>query len=195
MHDLSQLLGADLGPSIASTIQHIERLREKELKLESARHEAEEQFLARVGSAFRCGDLDLHQLAAVFDRYKAMELVGRLTRWDAHISVTWKQMCYLRGRLPNGPEGSWIGEYPVLAGCPAPMSGVAVVYVLFDAANEPCYVGSTHTLRVRLSKHHKDGKDFVRWQAHPCRDREHAYLLEDRLLKEHLPRLNRKAGR
>jgi hypothetical protein len=195
MSDLSQLLGADLGSSVTSTLQHIELLREKAEKLQSARHEAEEQFLARIGSAYRCGDINAHQLMAVFERYKAMGLTGRLTRWDAHISITWKQMCHLRQQLSNGPEGSWVGEYPILIGQTAPTSGVAVVYVLFDAANEPCYVGSTSNFRVRLSKHRKDGKGFVRWQAHPCRDREHAYLLEDRLLKEHLPRLNRKASR
>lgn len=195
MNDLSSLLGAELGPSVASTLQHIERLREKEEKLQSARHQAEEQFLARIGSSFRCGDINHHQLVAVFERYKDMRLVGRLTRWDAHVSITWKQMCYLRVQLPNGPEGSWVGDYPFLPEQPAPISGVSVVYVLFDETNEPCYVGSTHTFRTRLAGHRKAGKDFVRWQAHPCRDREHAYLLEDRLLKEHLPRLNRKAGR
>lgn len=195
MDDISRVLGAELGASIASTLRHVELLCEKEEKLKAARHQAEEQLLHRVGSAFRCGDIDHAQLIAVFDRYRAMGLVGRLLRWDAHIDIPWKQMCYLARQAPNGPEGSWVGEYPFTTESTAPTSGISVVYVLFDSMNEPCYVGSTHTFRTRMAHHHRDGKPFVHWQAHPCRDREHAYLLEDRLLKEHMPRLNQKAGR
>lgn len=67
--------------------------------------------------------------------------------------------------------------------------------MLFDEANVPCYVGSTKRLSDRLRQHKKDGKPFVRWQAHPCRDRDHAYELEVRLLEQHLPYLNKKASR
>lgn len=188
-------LPGQLGASIAATIQHVEMLREKEQKLEAARHEAENQFLHRVGSAFRCGEINHAQLIAVFDRYRTLSVVGRATRWDNHIDIQWKSMAHLARQIPNGPEGSWIGEYPFTEDTSAPKSDIAVVYILFDADNDPCYVGSTSAFRTRMAHHRRDGKQFVRWQAHPCRDREHAYELEDRLLKEHLPRLNQKASR
>lgn len=192
---LAKVIGGSLGESIAATLHHIELLREKELKLEAARHEAETQVLHRVGTAFRAGEIDHHQLYAIYERYKAIGVVGRKTRWDDNVDLSWRLMSYLSTQLPNGPEGSWVGEYPILHGATAPARGIAVVYVLFDEANEPVYVGSTDQFRTRMSAHWKDGKRFVRWQAHPCRDRDHAYRLEDRLLKQHKPRLNRKASR
>ncbi len=118
-----------------------------------------------------------------------------MNAWDEIVGTPWKRVAQFAKRLPNGPEGSWTGEYPIAAGAPSPLSGAAVVYVLFDEANAPCYVGSTHTFRARLRRHEKDGKRFVRWQAHPCDDRDHAYRLEDRLLRQHMPYLNRKASR
>ncbi|MBL1120211.1 GIY-YIG nuclease family protein [Streptomyces sp. 110] len=72
---------------------------------------------------------------------------------------------------------------------------MGVVYALFDARNDPCYLGSTDQFRTRIGKHVKDGKVFTSWQAYPCPDREAAYVLEDRLLKERLPSLNKKASR
>jgi predicted GIY-YIG superfamily endonuclease len=192
---LADRIGGEAGKSIAASLHHVELLREKELKLEAARHEAETQVLHRVGAAYRAGEIDLQQLYAIYEHYKAIGLVGRKTRWDENVDVPWRQMTYLSTQLPNGPEGSWVGEYPILHGTTAPARGIAVVYVLFDEDNEPCYVGSTDQFRTRMTAHWKSGKRFVRWQAHPCRDRDHAYRLEDRLLKQHKPRLNRKASR
>lgn len=193
--DLSCVLDADLGRSITASIRHVELLREKEEKLEAARHEAEHQFLHRVGTAFRAGSINHAQLIAIYERYRDLGVVGRATRWDEHIDIEWKSMAHLARHIPNGPEGSWIGEYPLTEDASAPKSNIAVVYVLFDERNTPCYVGSTSSFRTRLANHRRDGKRFVRWQAHPCRDREHAYQLEERLLHQHKPYLNRRAGR
>jgi predicted GIY-YIG superfamily endonuclease len=68
------------------------------------------------------------------------------------------------------------------------------VYVLFDAAGEPCYIGSTQNFRER-ARVHRTGIAYERWVAYPCTDREAAYELETRLLKEHKPYRNKKRGR
>ncbi|MFE9777774.1 GIY-YIG nuclease family protein [Streptomyces sp. NPDC005775] len=192
---LAERLGGDVGKSIAATLHHVELLREKEAKLEAARHEAEAQVMHRVGAAFRLGEIDHYQLVAVYEHYKAMGLTGRMHRWDEHVDISWKVMTHLSRQLPNGPEDSWVGEYPFHEATSAPAKGIAVVYVLFDDLNAPCYVGSTDQFRTRVAYHRRHGKQFVSWQAHPCRDREHAYELEDRLLRRHKPPLNQKASR
>lgn len=184
-----------LATSIASTLQHIQLIQEKESRLAEARQRALEQTLHRIGTDYRTGRITQHQLCTAFMEIRRLQMSGRMNAWDEIVGFSSRRLIQLVKQLPNGPEGSWVGEYPVLANAVAPISGVPVVYVLFDEANEPCYVGSTDKFRTRLNSHHRDGKRFVRWQAHQCNDREHAYRLEDRLLKRHMPYLNRKASR
>lgn len=187
--------GSEVAITLAATLQHIEAVHARQAKLLAARESAEEQLLHRLGSAFRCGEIGVSELIQVYSRYKDLDIVGRSKRWNKHVGIHWQSMAAMSERGLNGPEGTWIGDWPVHYLAPAPAKGISVVYVLFDAENEPCYVGSTKNFRQRLNDHAKDGKVFVRWQAYPCRDREHAYQLEDRLLKERLPHLNRKASR
>lgn len=71
-----------------------------------------------------------------------------------------------------------------------PPTGQAVAYVLYDGL-EPVYIGSTGHFSARLARHRRD-KTFDRWTAYPCADREAAYLLEDQLLAERFPPLNRR---
>lgn len=188
-------LPKDLAASIASTLQHIRLIQEKERRLVEARRSALEQTLHRIGSDYRTGRLTPGQLFAAFLKIRALEMSGRMHMWDEIVGMSWQRLIQLGKQLPNGPEGSWVGDYPIPADAPRPIYGISVVYVLFDEANQPCYVGSTNKLSARLNAHKKDGKRFVRWQAHHCVDREHAYRLEDRLLRQHKPYLNRKASR
>ena len=186
----------DLPHSFASTLQHLDLLNQRLAKLHAAREEAEHQVLHRAGSAYRNGEIDILQLTDIYETYSALAIPGRTSRWNKHIDINWHVM----GRIaehsrPNGPENTWVGDWPLAPNGCCPERGVNVVYVLFGPDNEPCYVGSTKTFRQRLKVHEKDGKEFQRWQAYMCRDREHAYQLEERLLKERLPRLNRKAAR
>lgn len=183
-----------LATSMSSTLQHIRLIQEKEARLADARRDALAQVLHRIGSDYRTGQLTRAQLCMALDEIRGLEMSGRMNMWDEIVGESWKRLAQYRKQLPNGPEGSWVGDYPFHPQTVAPISGIAVVYVLFDDTNEPCYVGSTDKFRTRLNNHSRD-KQFVRWQAHPCHDREHAYRLEDRLLKRHKPRLNRKASR
>jgi predicted GIY-YIG superfamily endonuclease len=193
--DQSSSAGDELGWDLMSTIQHITLLREREVRLQAARLEAQNQLFHRIGSMHRCGEISDVKLIAIYERVKVAAALGSRKAWDLHVSIKWAAMKYLPGRLPNGPEGTWVGVNPCEGTDPAPHEGVPVVYVLFDSMNEPCYVGSTENLRQRIKAHATNGKVVARWQAHPCRDREHAYEVEDRLLKEHKPHLNIRAGR
>lgn len=193
LHDPSNTCEMDAGT--AATLQHVEMLHKRQQKLVAMRDEAEHQMLHRLGIDYRAGHVSDSQLAAVFQRLKQLEIPGRSTRWDAHIPHDWAAMGDLFRWKPNGPNGTFVGEWPLHPRAVAPRGGKSVVYVLFDASNEPCYVGSSCNLRQRLKAHARDGKVFTSWQAYPCRDREHAYELEVQLLRERMPRLNRKAGR
>lgn len=184
-----------LATSVSATLQHIQLIQAKEDRLADARRDALTQVLHRIGTEYRAGTITQGQLCTALDAIRPLQMPGRMKMWDEIIGVPWKRVAQLAKQLPNGPEGSWVGEYPILAEAPRPIAGIAVVYVLFDQDNEPCYVGSTDKFSVRMAAHVKDGKRFACWQAHPCKDREHAYRLEDRLLRRHMPYLNRKASR
>lgn len=192
---MTQGLPEDLATSMSSTLQHIRLIQEKEARLAAARREALAQVLHRIGSDYRTGLITQHQLCTALLEIRGLEMSGRMSAWDEIVGVSWKRLTQIAKHLPNGPEGSWVGEYPMPADASRPIYGTPVVYVLFDDANEPCYVGSTDKFSARVTAHEKNGKRFVRWQAHPCDDREHAYRLEDRLLKRHKPYLNQKASR
>ncbi|MEH0417874.1 GIY-YIG nuclease family protein [Streptomyces sp. B21-083] len=185
----------DLATSMSATFQHIGLIQAKEDRLAEARWDALRQVLHRIGAEYRAGAITYTQLCGVLTAVRATKQQGAMRLWDDIVGVPWQRLAQYGKRLPNGPEGSWVGDYPIPADAPMPIYGVPVVYVLFDEANAPCYVGSTDKLSPRLTAHAKNGKHFVRWQAHLCDDRDHAYRLEDRLLRQHKPYLNRKASR
>lgn len=193
--DLPLIVDGDLGKSIAATMQHIELVRAREQKLAVAREAAQNQLFHRIGAAHRSGEIGDVELIAIFEAVREVNVLGSRKAWDKNIETGWLKMKYLNRQLANGPEGTWIGESPCASDAPAPTEGIPVVYVLFDDTNAPCYVGSTDNFRQRIKAHAKQGKHFARWQAHRCRDREHAYELEVRLLKENKPYLNRKVSR
>jgi len=176
-----------------ATLQHIELLNRRITKLMEAREQAEVQLLHRAASEYRANQLTISEVIDLFAAYRDVGSQGKTRRWNAAFPVAYQAMSYML--RPNGPEGTWVGEWPSPEDSACPARGVAVVYVLFDEANQPCYVGSTGQFRARLNQHAKDGKKFARWQAHPCADRELAYQLEERLLRENLPYLNRRTGR
>lgn len=181
--------------SMVASAQHIELLYAKEQRLEAARREAQEQLFHSIGAAYRAGEIGDLELIAIFKRVRATKVPRSLTYWNAHIEINWRKIDRLEENLPNGPEGSWVGEWPSPQRAPHPIAGIPVVYVLYDVDNEPVYVGSTGKFRARMGQHVTAGKSFVYWQAHRCRDREHAYQMEVRLLGQRLPRLNFKVGR
>lgn len=195
LHALATSHGPPGQASRDATLQHIALLKRKQERLHEAQISAEEQVLHVIAAEYAAGDLDIAGLAEAFHAYRSVAAPGFKNRWNAAIPITAaKVLARAKWSLPNGPAGSWEGVYPIGDG-PAPGCNTCVVYVLFDATNRPCCVGSTDAFRDRLAHHRRDGKQFARWAAYPCINREAAYQLEERLLAEHQPYLNKKRSR
>lgn len=185
-----------------ATYQHISLLYRKRALLRSSQIAAEEQFLHRVSQLYAAGAMTEMELAFAYRAYADYAVTGFMKRWGATVSVPAGRMQYLlrdlatRNRhVPNMPDGTWRGTWPLDGGSRVPASGTCVVYVLYDGKNVPCYVGSTKDLKARLKWHADDGKPFVCWSAFRCQTREAAYRLEEKLLAEHQPYLNKKRYR
>lgn len=186
---------------LKATLEHLGLLYDVQAALHRARAAAEEQVMHRAGVLHAAGVMDEASLIALYGVVTAVGLPGFTKRWDASIGLQASRLPNLRTHLrhlernaPNAPDGTWRGTWP-LNGGPVPIDGIPVVYVLYDAESAPCYAGSSDHLKGRLQGHERDGKPFVRWTASRCSDREAAYRLEDRLLKESKPYLNKRAGR
>lgn len=90
--------------------------------------------------------------------------------------------------VPNGDDGLWHGVWPLPLRDPRPPSGTPVVYVLYDGEGpRPIYVGKTERFSIRLRRHHFNGKAWTRWVAYPCRDTQHAFETEGRLIDQLRP--------
>jgi len=186
--------------SYEASSQHVELIANKIKALEKRQVEAEDQLFASISRDYRSGALDLVDLVAVHRSLRVYLRPGYSKRWHgAGLPSVNRLNTYvdLRHRfVMNGPGGnSWVGEYPIGAEEPRPDYGVSVVYVLYGSDNKPVYVGSTSAFIPRVNTHARDGKKFVAWMAVPCRDREHAYELEVKLLRQSMPPLNRRVGR
>jgi hypothetical protein len=186
--------------SIASTLQHIGLVAAKRRQLQQKQLDAETQLLTVTAREWRYGNLTLDELIDIYVLYRADADPGFSKRWTeiVPISAIVVTGAITRRRLTAAelpePETGWLGPFPLDQDVPAPRKGICVVYVLFDAMNTPCYVGSTQHLRSRLKAHAKDGKQFVRWQARSCPTRHEAYALERRWLAEFMPYLNKRSA-
>ena len=193
------MMDADTRRSIDSTAQHVRLISDRIDKLDRRRRDAFAQVLNRIGVEYRAGAITLGEM---IDLYAEMRDLGVSADWWGRATGlsyqdVFREKCrrqVIERNKPNGPEGSWVGPWPMPEGFPRPPKGTPVVYVLFDEFNTPCYVGSTGDFRTRVGIHAK-GKRFASWQAHPCRDRDDAYAVEDRVLKQHKPHMNGRAGR
>lgn len=181
----------------AHTLQHLDLLAARVDRLNQARLVAEQQVTHRLLADYRAGTVGGAEVYAAFEQLRRSTVAGFRKRWNAiapdelHAGrIRWTAVHY----APD-PDGNWRGEYPFGEDTRTPGNGASVVYVLFDAEGEPVYTGSTQRFRLRMSAHDRDGKRFVYWLACPCPDREAAYDLEARLLRERMPNLNRKVGR
>jgi len=194
-------LDATVNEALTASLGHVTLLRDKQATLREAQVAAEGQILHRAGVMYETGEIDDAGLIAFYEAFRTVALPGFTKRWDAAIPMTAARLQNARARLrhqrrhaPNMPDGTWLGTLP-LSDSGTPADGTPVVYVLYDAGSQPCYVGSSDHLRARLQQHERDGKPFTAWTACRCGDREAAYELEDRLLKEYKPYLNKRAGR
>jgi hypothetical protein len=185
---------------IGATLQHCLMIQQKIATLQGTLASAREQLFHDVAITYRAGGMTLDELADLYDKARRAGS-GFSAQWEAVVPVTGRTLLarqqHLVRRQMNGPGGvSWVGVYPLPVSAPAPPNWTSVVYVLYDSTNEPVYVGSSEHFRERLIRHAKyNGVPVVSWMACPTASREAAYLLEDTLLKERLPSMNRKASR
>lgn len=178
------------------SLQHLELIYSKAARLRTRALEFEAQVVHRLATDFRAGITSAQEIYAAYARIKAAGGPGYSLRWNEHFPPELHHTRIRYTALHHAPDadGNWRGVHPFAEGSRTPPNGRSVVYVLFDAENEPCYVGSTEGFRLRLNAHSRD-KAFTTWLAHPCADRESAYQLEERLLRQHKPYLNQKASR
>ncbi len=182
----------------AATLQHARLLRRKIDTLTETLADAMAQMLTCADREYRAGRIGFEQLCVLYEDVR--ELGPGFTKiWDAIMSVNANTLRAQRRERsstlpPAGKLSYWSGPYPYDK-APRPRSGVPVVYVLYDASNEPIYLGSTGDFPGRVRWHRNDGKPIAWWLAYPCDSREAAYLLEGGLLAARKPPLNVKVGR
>lgn len=194
---------------MAASVQHLDLLNasigtiEARLnRVKASRTETLMQIAAATKRLMTSGQLDMLSLLALYDE---LNCPGLFTAWKAmglpHVQRMRAYAAIAERSRPNdAASGGWVGEWnwddpdgPLTDNYPRDL--VPVVYVLYAADCTPIYCGSTEHFKQRLKNHHRDGKSFVAWRAIPCADRQQAYDLEDQLLKQSCPPLNRKAGR
>lgn len=184
---------------IQASQEHITKLSEKIDELFWRQLEAEGQVFHRLKCLYQDGSASIVDMLDAYQMWASQVCAeGWHERWaDAGLpSEDELHSLFVAGlkHQRNEPYG-WSGDWKkATAASPMPPRGQSVVYILYDASNDPCYVGSTGDFAKRLADHRRGGKAFIRWAAYPCTDRAAAYLLEDRLLKENMPYLNKKRG-
>lgn len=188
-----------LQQSVTSSLQHIGLLQTRIDRLLEARDDALRQVGHRAGAAYQTGAISMDRYADLLEQTREVVMAGdERTRsgwsllWPSYKKAIARLHLRAAGMFDQNESWGWSGPAP-LDLAPRPPDGQAVVYVLYQDA-EPVYVGSTYKFAGRLRGHRGD-KTFNRWIAYPCADREAAYQLEERLLAEHLPTLNRRRGR
>lgn len=189
-----------VAPAHEATLLHLGLLQRKLAQLEQVRVAAEEQFCSAVGRAHAAGELSDEQLESVYWDFRAVASMGFARRWDGAVKRSSNYFsCHGSPKLrytANGPDGTWLGPWPLAPPDPRPPVGTSVVYVLFDDANHPCYVGSTYGLATRLRQHVQDGKPVTTWVARGCADREEAGTdVEEEWLASYQPYLNKRVTR
>jgi hypothetical protein len=198
--------GTPVPAELAASVQHLEllsesmtSLRAKQKRLEAARADTLRQIAA--ASKRLAHDWTTAEKLALYEK---LNCPGLMTAWNAaglpHPARMRADVEMSRRNKPNDPaSGGWVGEFDgenySKVSTPQPPDWTAVVYVLYAADAEPIYCGSTEHFRQRLKSHYREGKRFVAWRAVQCDNREQAYVLEDRLLKQSCPPLNRRAAR
>lgn len=188
-----------------STLEEMVRYTSRISTLRARLGDAEGQLLHRWGSAYRAGLVSEDEIV---DAAMAVASGGHLpsgwvARWNEAFGFDVRALVYQRNyqakhaaRAEQNAGHGWTGTYgDAGTSFPRPPKGQSVVYVLYNAALEPIYVGSTQDFPERMKAHRRDGKPVAYWRAVPYSTREEAYAAEDAMLREVKPEMNRKAAR
>lgn len=196
-------LAESLGSLLAAhgaTVDHLALIHRKIAMLEAARNDAEKQLFYRMAQEVKSRPDPERALVSAYAELKEQLELPFAKNWNAALPIS-SMAAATRARTAyryekNGPGGrSWVGTRPVGDDQHVPRAGIAVVYVLYGADNEPLYLGSTGEFRTRIRTHSSGPIPWVSYMATPCSDREAAYQLEDSYLKTRKPPMNRKAAR
>lgn len=198
-----------------STIEHMLHIGNRMETLRDALFNCEEQLIHRLGVEFRAGEVSMEQAADIVYEIRHLLAPGWTKRCDEIFGPGIRKLMSRRTQVAanldrygeNEPWG-WRGECSIewvkhpdgltsekFISWPRPMRGVSVVYLLHSIEGVALYVGSTQNFSDRLKAHLVDGKPAAFWSAYKCSTRESAYEIEDRLLKEHMPTMNKRRGR
>jgi predicted GIY-YIG superfamily endonuclease len=174
------------------TEQHIRLLQAKRDRLTRALVEAEAQYIVAVAREFDSGRIAWAELYRTYQVIRDGGLAGFSSRWLAVLPYTVQKMRLMANAqeiqewagcgTQIEPSGNW------------PPKGTCVVYVLSRDDGEPTYVGSTHNFSTRLGRHRHAGKAWASWRAYRCRDRQHAYEVEARFLRQFKPEQNKRGA-
>lgn len=181
------------------TLAHILLLREQREELREDQDQAVLQWVQELARADQAGTLTgedllaaLHTFCDVVGLPSPDYLLATGTSWcDAGLPVEKEIQRRIRHATNRIFEKTWRGDFPLDAeqGCPA--LGLPVVYVLYDATNEPLYVGRSDCFRRRMSSHRQRFKDAASsWLAYECESLEHSKRLESELLHDRKPPVN-----
>lgn len=188
-------------PDLSATAGHLAVIQRKLDKLNEAKEDSWEQLLTAVHRKYRADELDAVDLVDLLNEMKEWHGPGFSRIWDRVFTGVLaakavRHQAHREALLKRDSGLSfWRGSFP-LGGEKVPRRDVPVVYLLFDERGEPAYVGSTESFRERMSGHHiRADHPIETWMAWRCRNREDAYLMEERLLAEHKPYLNKKRTR
>lgn len=185
-------------PIYADSLASLAALNDRRLWLTERQEMVSAQIIHRCAVAYRAGEIAAEAMQALYRELRDNNPPGWSKAWAAAGLPCIREVnAFIRRAAldaPNESDGSWSGGNPIVR-APRPSAGTAVVYLLYDEAGDPVYLGSTASFVARLSAHRHAGKSFAFWRAWPCADREDAYRREEQMLRQALPRLNVKAGR
>lgn len=181
------------GPSsYAATEQYIQLIRGKRAQLERVQIDAERQFITCVAREHAAGRVSWTELIRVHRFLREGALPGWYQRWQEELPYSAHELKRMEA-IHETEEWSGVGM-DVYNDPGRPPKGAYVVYLLCDDTGEPIYVGSTQSFANRLSHHRRD-KVWASWRAYRCDNRQHAYEVESRFLRQYKPRLNKQGAR
>jgi predicted GIY-YIG superfamily endonuclease len=169
-------------------------LQAKLAKLTDALMDTERQYAASVAREFAAGQISWPEMHRAYQVVRDGGIKGFLARWQESVPYTAQKMTQMALADPDAAVQEWSGVgMRVSSDRNRPPRGVCVVYVLFDDDNHPIYTGSTQSFTSRMGHHRRD-KVWASWRAYRCRDRKHAYQVEQRFLAQFKPARNKQGA-
>lgn len=196
-----------------STIEHMLRIGNRMETLRETLFDCEEQVMHRLGVEYRAGIVGQSEVGDILHEVRHLLAPGWMKRCEVALGFPVRKLMSSRAQKTaneamygQNEAWGWSGSCSMewtddgrplerTVSWPRPMKGVSVVYLLHSVFGDPLYVGSTHDFSARIKSHLLDGKPAAFWSAYLCANREEAYVLEDRLLKENMPTMNKRRGR